>query len=92
MCGGISAGTAGILSLLGPVYGKHYPDDIREKDVKTKMKTSMRKAANLFRIIGSNIISSETVRKYIPPALDMAMVSSGYFVEEILDYLKEETL
>ena len=61
-------------------YGKHYPDDVREKSVKTRVKTSLRKAADLFRIIGNVIISHETIRKYVPSPLDMVMDSSGYFV------------
>ena len=61
-------------------YGKHYPDDVREKSVKTRVKTSLRKASSLFRIIGNVIISHETIRKYVPSPLDMMMDSSGYFV------------
>ena len=61
-------------------YGKHFPDDIREKGLRTRVKTSLRKAAHLFRIIGSVIISHETIRKNIPPPLDGIMESSGYFV------------
>ncbi len=38
-------------------YGRHYPDDVREKGVKTRVKTSLRKAADFFRIIGNAIIS-----------------------------------
>lgn len=40
----------------------------------------MRKAADIFRILGSVIISNKTVRKHVhsPPAT--VMVSSGYFV------------
>jgi transposase-like protein len=61
-------------------YGKHYPDNVRDKSVKTRVKTSLRKAADLFRIIGNVIISHETIRKYVPSPLDMMMDSSGYFV------------
>jgi transposase-like protein len=61
-------------------YGKHYPDDVREKSIRTRVKTSLRKAADLFRIIGNVIISHETIRKYVPSPPDMVMVSSGYFV------------
>ena len=39
-------------------YGKHYPNKIREKSVRTRVKTSLRKAADLFRIIGNVIISN----------------------------------
>ena len=45
-------------------YGKHYPDQVREKSAKTRVKTSLRKAADLFRILGNVIISHETIRKY----------------------------
>ena len=61
-------------------YGKHYPDKIREKSVRTRVKTSLRKAADLFRIIGYVIISLETVRKYVPSPPEMMMDSSRYFV------------
>ncbi len=61
-------------------YGKHYPDDIREKSIRTRVKTSLRKASSLFRILGNVIISHETIRRYVPPPPDMVMDSSGYFV------------
>ena len=61
-------------------YGKHYPDNVMEKSVKTRVKTSMRKASSLLRIIGNVIISHETIRRYVPSPLDMMMDSSGYFV------------
>ena len=61
-------------------YGRHYPDDVREKSVKTRVKTSLRKAADLFRIIGNVIISHETIRKYVPSTPMGMMESSGYFV------------
>ncbi len=61
-------------------YGRHYPDDVREKSVRTRVKTSLRKAADLFRILGNVIISHETIRKYVPPSRSGMMESSGYFV------------
>ena len=61
-------------------YGKHYLDDVREKSVRTRVKTSLRKAADMFRILGNVIISHETTRKYIPPHPEEIMDSSGYFV------------
>ena len=61
-------------------YGKHYPDDIREKSIRTRVKTSLRKAADLFRILGNVIISHETIRRYVPPQQSGMMESSGYFV------------
>jgi len=61
-------------------YGKHFPDDIRNKGIKTRVKTSLRKAAYLFRIIGNTIISHETVRRNVTPPERSMMESSGYFV------------
>jgi transposase-like protein len=61
-------------------YGKHFPDDIRNKSIKTRVKTSLRKTAYLFRIIGNTIISHETVRRNVPPPERSMMESSGYFV------------
>ena len=61
-------------------YGKHFPKDMKEKGIRSRIKTSLRKAASLFRIPGGVIISHETVRKYVPPIQDTVMDSSGYFV------------
>lgn len=61
-------------------YGKHYLGDVREKGVKTRVKTSLRKAADLFRIIGNMIISLEPIRRSISSVPDLIMASSGYFV------------
>ena len=61
-------------------YGKHYPDDVKDKSVKARVKTSLRKASSLFHIIGNVVISHETIRRYVPPALTGIMESSGYFV------------
>jgi len=61
-------------------YGKHFPDDVREKSIRTRVKTSLRKASSLFRILGNIMISHETVRKYVPPPQNTVMESSGYFV------------
>ncbi|MEM3554567.1 MAG: hypothetical protein QXU79_01960 [Candidatus Micrarchaeaceae archaeon] len=57
-------------------YGKHYPDDIRDKNIRTRVKTSLRKVANIFYTIGRVIISHETVRKYVPPLTVSTMESS----------------
>ena len=48
--------------------------------MKSRVKTSLRKAASLFRIIGDTIISHETVRRLVPPLERSMMKSSGYFV------------
>lgn len=61
-------------------YGKHLPEDVRERSIRSRIKTSLRKAANLFRILGDTIISHETVRRYIPPIPHSFIESSGYFV------------
>ena len=61
-------------------YGKHFPDDIKDRTMKSRVKTSLRKAADLFRIIGNIIISHETVRRLVPPPERGMMESSGYFV------------
>ena len=52
-----------------PSYGngKHFPDDIRNKSMRSRVRTSLRKTADLFRIIGNTIISHETVRRLVPP-------------------------
>ncbi len=57
-------------------YGKHYPEDVKDK----RVKTSLRKASSMFHIIGNVIISHEVIRRYVPPALPGIMESSGYFV------------
>ena len=61
-------------------YGKHFPDDVREKGIRSRIRTSLRKAANLFHILGDMMISHETVRKCIPPVQYNVMESSGHFV------------
>ncbi|MHB1708211.1 MAG: IS1/IS1595 family N-terminal zinc-binding domain-containing protein [Thermoplasmataceae archaeon] len=61
-------------------YGKHYPDDVMEKGALVRVKTSLRKAASLFRILGNVIISHETIRRYVPTVSGEVMESSGYFV------------
>ena len=61
-------------------YGKHYLDQVREKSVRIRVKTSLRKAADLFHILGNMIITHETIRKYVPPPPNIMMNSPGYFV------------
>ena len=61
-------------------YGKHYPDDLKEKGIRTRVKTSLRKTANIFHTIGRIIISPETVRRTIPEVPVTEMQASGYFV------------
>ena len=61
-------------------YGKHYPDDMKEKGIRTRVKTSLRKTADIFHTIGRIIISPETVRKRIPEVPVTVMQASGYFV------------
>ena len=33
-------------------YGKHYPDNLKEKGIRTRVKTSLRKTADIFHTIG----------------------------------------
>jgi len=53
---------------------------VKEKGIRSRIKTPLRKAASLFRILGDIMISHETVRKYVPPIQDTVMDLSGYFV------------
>ena len=57
-------------------YRKHFPDDIREKGIGSRIKTSLRKTADLFRIIGNVIISHETIRRCVPSRIHGIMESS----------------
>jgi hypothetical protein len=47
--------------------------------MKSRVRTSLRKAPDLFRIIGNTIISHETVRRLVPHQGRSMMESSGYF-------------
>ena len=61
-------------------YGKHYPNDIQEKSIRARVKTSLREASELYRILGNVIVSHETIRKYVPSTPREVMAPSGYFV------------
>lgn len=61
-------------------YGKQYPDDIKDKSIRTRVKTSLRKTADIFHTIGRIIVSHETLRKMIPLIPVTMMEASGYFV------------
>ena len=61
-------------------YGKHYPGDLMEKRVRTRVKAPLRNAADLFRILGNVIVSHETIKKYVPSTPMGVMAPSGYFV------------
>ena len=63
-------------------YGKHYPDNLKEKGIRTRVKTSLRKTADIFHTIGRIIISPETVRKTIPLIPVTMMEASGFFTYE----------
>ena len=63
-------------------YGKHYPDDMKEKGIRTRVKTSLRKTADIFHTIGRIIISPETVRKTIPLIPVTKMEASCFFTYE----------
>ena len=51
-----------------------------EKGALVRVKTSLRKAASLFPILGNVITSHKIIRKYVPPPLPGILKSSGYFV------------
>ena len=53
---------------------------MKEKGIRTRVKTSLRKKADIFHTIGRIIISPETVRKTIPLIPVTKMEASGYFV------------
>lgn len=59
-------------------YGKHYPDGMKEKIVKGGVKTSLRKTAYFFGLVGSVSVSHENIRRTIPPKPGRKMMSSGY--------------
>ncbi|EQD65499.1 transposase [mine drainage metagenome] len=61
-------------------YGKHFSDITKEKIVKGRVKTSLRKTAFFFGLIGNMGISHETIRKNIPSGPAKRMASSGCFV------------
>jgi len=60
-------------------YGKHFPDDLMDNSIRSRIRTSLRKVENLFRIL-LVVISYETFRRYILTARYRAMASSEYFV------------
>jgi len=62
-------------------YGKHIPDDVIKKSVSARLKSSLRKAADMCMIFLGIGISHETVRKSMPPVPENRerMESSGYF-------------
>ena len=62
-------------------YGKHIPDDLRRKAVSARLKSSLRKAADMCMIYLGAGISHETVRQSVPgiPHEAGKMESSGYF-------------
>lgn len=61
-------------------YGKHIPDDVREKTTGSRVVSSLRKAAEMCMIFLGINISHETLRKSVPPMQEYRrMESSGYF-------------
>ena len=59
-------------------YGKHYPDDLKEKGMRTRVKTSLRKTADIFHTIERIIISHESMRKRVPEIPLTMMQASVY--------------
>ena len=62
-------------------YGKHIPDDLRKKAVSARLRSSLRKAADMCLIFLGAEVSHETVRQSVPSIPHEAgrMESSGYF-------------
>lgn len=64
----------------GYSYGKHIPDDLKEKTTKSRVLSSLRKAAKMCGIFLGFAVSHETVRISVPDIPDRrGMESSGYF-------------
>ncbi len=61
-------------------YGKHYSDDMNDKTVKGRVKTSLRKTKSFFLDLLGMGISHETIRTNVPDVPTEKMESSGYFV------------
>jgi len=61
-------------------YGKHISDDTKSKSIRGRVKTSLRKTAEFFSLIGNVAVSHETIRKIMPSPPERNMASSGYFV------------
>lgn len=63
-----------------PGYGKHISDDLKEKTTKSRVLSSLRKAASMCRIFLGISISHESVRTSVPDIPEPGkMPSSGYF-------------
>lgn len=61
-------------------YGKHFPDDLMKKTARSRVLSSLRKAAEMCGIFLGISVSHETVRASIPEIPDGGkMPSSGYF-------------
>lgn len=66
--------------LPGYEYKKHISEETKEKGIKTRVKTSLRKAAEFLRIIGEKIVSHEFLRRIIPKRKGPKGITSNYFV------------
>ncbi len=63
-----------------PGYGKHIPDDLREKSTGSRALSSLRKTAKMCMVFTAINVSHETVRVSVPPIQESErMESSGYF-------------
>ncbi len=61
-------------------YGKHIPDDLKDKTTGSRVLSSLRKAARMCGIFLGITVSHETVRMSVPDIPDRhGMESSGYF-------------
>lgn len=61
-------------------YGKHIPEDMKNRTTKARVLSSLRKAAKMCGIFLGFTVSHETVRTSVPEMPDLhEMESSGYF-------------
>lgn len=61
-------------------YGKHIPEDVKDRATKARVLSSLRKAASMCRIFLGINVSHETIRTSVPDMPDLhEMESSGYF-------------
>ena len=61
-------------------YAKYFPEDVRKKGIRSGIKTSFRKDANLFLILRNMMISHDAMSKCVPPVKCTVMESSGHSV------------
>lgn len=61
-------------------YWKHYHYDLKEKRIRNRVKTSLKRTAYIFHTIRKIIISHETLRKTVPLVPVTIMKAPGHFL------------